>query len=527
MLRLRHGCLAVLVALAAGCSQYSGYYQKSAEREILEILESKRDYAVDRWQKNARMPEPEKAPAPVRSEGNPGEVRVLSLREALRIATQNNRSFKSQRESLELAALSLALERRNFGPVISNTISYVCTQTRSADGSRTNTGTGRADLSVSQILPTGGKVTVSSDGSKVTDRRSGGPSTYSHDITVSFEQPLLRGAGREVAYENLTQAERDVVYALRDFELFRQDFSLQVLTKYYAILRQKQVVENSRHTLEQFRFLRQRSDALFKVGKVRTIDRYRAKQEELTASNNLITEQETLSALLDDFKVLLGLPISARIDVENVRPEATAARIDLKSALSAALHNRLDLKTLVEQVEDAERGVRIARNGLLPDLDLSASYTVGGSRTGDTSTFYRDRSRSVGIALSLPLDKVADRNAYKRALIRWHRQVRALTLARDNIRVQVLNTYRRLRRLENSVRIQKANLELAGKRVENAKLRFEAGELGNRDVVEAQSAKLRAQNALIRAILDYEVTRLQLKRDIGILFLDQDGMWKE
>jgi len=527
MFRPRCCCLAVLAALSAGCSSYYTYYQKSAEREILEILESKRDYAVDRWQKNAKMPEPEKAPAPVKTEGNPGEARVLSLRDALRIATQNNRSFKSQRESVDLAALSAALERHNFGPVISNTISYVSTQTSSADGSRTNTGTGRADFSVRQILPTGGTLRASSAGTKVTDRRNGGPSTYSHDITVSFEQPLLRGAGREVAYEGLTQAERDVVYALRDFELFRQDFSLEVLMKYYAILRQKQVVENSRHTLEQFTFLRKRSDALFEVGKVATIDRYRAKQEELTASNNLITEEETLSASLDDFKVLLGLPVSARIDVEDTRPEVKAAHIDLKSALGAALHNRLDLKTVVEQLEDAERRLRISRNGLLPDLDLSASYTIGGTKTGDVSTFYRDRSRSLGIALSLPLDKVSDRNAYKRALINRHRQMRFLTLSRDHIKVEVLNTYRRLRRLENSIRIQKANLELAEKRVENAKLRFEAGELGNRDVVEAQSAKLRAQNALIRAILDYEVARLQLKRDIGILFLDSDGMWKK
>ena len=63
--------------------------------------------------------------------------------------------------------------------------------------------------------------------------------------------------------------------------------------------------------------------------------------------------------------------------------------------------------------------------------------------------------------------------------------------------------------------------------MENAKTRFEAGQLGNRDVVEAQADWLRAQNALVEAILDHEVARLQLKKDIGILFITPNGTWKE
>jgi outer membrane protein TolC len=517
-----------LAALAAGCSSYANYYERSADREVSAILSSKQPEAVDRWQENARFPKPEpppEAPEPARMEtpeSEESEPRVLSLADAVRTAFGNNRSFKTEAETLYLAALSASLERRNYGPILTNTIEYVYSNGPGTDAD----GALAASLGVSKIVPSGGTVSAETTGSVDDNYEGGASSTYSHDVTLSFEQPLLKGFGYEAAYEDLTQAERDVIYALRTFELFRQDFAIDVLARYYRILRQKSVVENSRSTLERFTFLRKRSDALFNIGRVTAIDKFRAAQEELVASNELIAEQETLEALLDDFKVFLGLPTETNLDIEDVTPEMKQANIDLKSAIEAALVNRLDLKTDKDQLEDAERKVRVARNGLLPDLDLSASVTVAGSKTGGDPEPYAG-SHSVGLALSLPLDKVPDRNTYKRALITRNRRRRTLELARDNVKVEVLNSYRRLRRLANSVRIQRANVTLAEKRVQNAQLRFFAGTLGNRDVVEAQSAKLRAQNALIGAILDYEIARLQLKRDIGIFFLHKDGLWKE
>ena len=521
MLRQVCGGLAAVAILVGGCAWHEAGYVASAEREIREILESKRHDAVGRWQKNAKIPKPAKEPEPVQAKAG-GKVRVLSLRGALKVATKNNRNFQSQIETLHLAALSASLQRRNFGPIIDNTISYVFSNSPST----TATGAFSAGIGVSKILPSGGTIDASTTGTIDDDYEGGGATTYGHGISVTFEQPLLRGFGREVAYETLTQAERNVVYALRDFELFRQDFSIDVLRKYYGILRQKQVAENSRQTLERFTFLKRRSEALFDIGKVSAIDKFRAAQEELTARNNLITEEETLASLVDDFKIFLGLPTAAGLDIEDVRPKMQAANIDLKSAIAAAVYNRLDLRTSAQRLEDAERGVRNARNGLLPELGLTASLGLAGTKVGGDRVPY-EGAHSVGIALTLPLDKTADRNAYMRALIERRRRERALTLDTDNVKLNVLNTYRRLRRLATSVKIQDANVKLADRRVKNAELRFQLGQLGNRDVVEAQAAKLGAQNALIRAILDYEIARLQLKRDIGILFLDPDGVWKE
>jgi len=521
MLKCECMLLASLIAISSGCASYYSTYEASADRVVREILESKRHAAVDRWQKNPKLPAPEPDVATASPDAVSGQTRTLSLRDALQIAREKNRDYKTEVETLYLSALAASLQRHNFGPVLSNTISYVYSDGAAIAGS----GVASAALGVSKIIPTGGALEATVSGAVDDDYEGSTLTVVSKGLSVSFDQPLLKGSGREVAYENLTQAERDVVYALRDFEIFRQDFTITVLRRYYAILRQKRVVENSRRTLDRFIFLRKRSDALFNVGKVSAIDKFRAAQEELTASNDLITEQESLKSLLDDFKLFLGMPPSASIDIEDIQPEAKSANIELRSAIAAALHNRLDLKNSQEQVEDAERSVRIAKNGLLPDLDLTAGWALDSARTARRTVY--EGSHSVGLSLVLPLDKVADRNSLRRAQITLQRRQRSYDLAQDNVRLDVLNTYRRLRRLANSVRIEKANVALAERRVQNSQLRFEAGTLGNRDVVEAQSAKLRAQNNLIRAILDYEIARLQLKRDIGILFIRPDGTWQE
>ncbi len=557
--------VAIAVGLS-GCRSYYGGHRMRAEREIEKILSRQRHEAVDKHQENVRYPDPAPEepeleivpelgegpgaeqdgeaepgaaagnevngeldidPPLVRGDPEDAEVHTLSLRDAMRTATLNNRNFMSQIETVQIAALDAIRQRRNFGPIISNTLSYVYSDSRVfSDSDRTTTrGDLTGSLGVRQIVPSGGQIEATTSGS-IRDDWITTDTTYRQDIDVSFRQPLLRGLGYDIAYEDLTQAERNVVYALRDFELFRQDFTIDVLRRYYRILQQKQVVENSERTYDQFRFLRERSEALFDVGRVSALDMFRAAQQELTAHNRLIGEQETLASLLDEFKVFLGLPVAVAIDVEMIEPEMRPVEIDLPSAVSAALHNRLDLKTTDERRQDAERRVRVARNNLLPDLDLEARAGADATKNSGEPTTYR-RQHSLGVTLSLPLDKIPERTRYKESLITLRRRERGYEERRDEIRVEVMNTYRRLQRLANSIRIQQTNVDLAERRVRNAHLRFEAGEIGTRDVVEAESDQLDARNELIRAILDYEVARLQLKRDIGILFIDSDGMWRE
>jgi outer membrane protein TolC len=97
----------------------------------------------------------------------------------------------------------------------------------------------------------------------------------------------------------------------------------------------------------------------------------------------------------------------------------------------------------------------------------------------------------------------------------------------DELVVSVQSTFRELERRKQSVEIQKELIADQEKNVRIAQLLFEQGDNSNRDVVEAQQSLLDAKNSLIREQVSYEIARLGLLRDLGVLFVDENGVFKE
>ena len=68
---------------------------------------------------------------------------------------------------------------------------------------------------------------------------------------------------------------------------------------------------------------------------------------------------------------------------------------------------------------------------------------------------------------------------------------------------------------------------MAQKRVSSTNMALEAGRAKIRDILEAQEALLSAQNELTAAVIKYRMSELELQRDIGLLNVDEKGLWQE
>jgi hypothetical protein len=170
-------------------------------------------------------------------------ARILSLQEALKLAVQYSRVYQNNREQLYLTALSLTISRHQFTPIFSGGGSGTyAVQTEQTFALNPDTGqidpvfsdnlaeqrsvhaTGNAG--VSWLVRDVGKLSAAF----TTDFLrflAGSPNTMtSSQIGATLTRPLLRNAGYKADIENLTQAERDLLYGLRDFVRFRKDFSV-------------------------------------------------------------------------------------------------------------------------------------------------------------------------------------------------------------------------------------------------------------------------------------------------------------
>ena len=57
-------------------------------------------------------------------------------------------------------------------------------------------------------------------------------------------------------------------------------------------------------------------------------------------------------------------------------------------------------------------------------------------------------------------------------------------------------------------------------------IRYEAGELANRDLLEARQSLVDARNSLINLKADHFIRSLRLLRNLRLLFIDDEGMWR-
>ena len=86
---------------------------------------------------------------------------------------------------------------------------------------------------------------------------------------------------------------------------------------------------------------------------------------------------------------------------------------------------------------------------------------------------------------------------------------------------------RTLRSSESSLKIQEQIAASEEKNVRVARMRFESGEISNRDLTDALTALADARDRLIREKANVETARTRLLRDLGVLVLDEEGTWRE
>ena len=99
-------------------------------------------------------------------------------------------------------------------------------------------------MGVSQLFKTGGRLSVSlaNDLLRYFIGKPAGVARNSaiDTISVDLAQPLLRGFGRnDPNVENLTQAERNVVYAIRSYSQYQNQFAVNIVNDYFSLLGQK------------------------------------------------------------------------------------------------------------------------------------------------------------------------------------------------------------------------------------------------------------------------------------------------
>jgi outer membrane protein TolC len=444
----------------------------------------------------------------------------LNFFDALQFGVQHSRPYQQQMEDLYLQALDVTLQRHLFSPrpFAGGSLLYTGAQ-GDAQYKAALSSTLRAG--VRQKLPYGGEVVAQGLVGFVNALDGNATSGETAEVVLSGTVPLLRGAGM-VNLEPLISEERSLVYQVRNFENFRRDFVISVSQQYFRLLNLQQSVLNRRLNYASYITLTERSRALYKAGRVAFLELQRSLQELLSAEDSLITAQETYFSALDDFKLLLGMPTEQALEIVPVELDVKLPKVAEAEAVDLAFKYRLDLQTLRDQTEDARRKVSNARNGLLPDLNLSGDTRFGNRNDAVASSLdSRTATYSARLDLDLPVDRLAERNVYRASLINVRRAQRDFEDLQDRIASDVRESLRLMQESQLSLQIQRQGIDLAERRVENAYTLLRSGKsTSTRDLVEAQNSLLQARDRFETARATLQINVLRFLRNSGTLRLD-------
>lgn len=538
----------------AGCRTQQDY-KVEADEKVYKIIGQK-------WRKefgsqvNYKISDTEPSPNDIQIDKVVPASGILTLPQAVALATTYNRQYQLEKELLYISALDLMLFRHEFEPQFFGTARGGYAKAGGEDITTLETGVESERLvqelierrfdpedllnrptstgiGFNQLLSTGAIIgtEIAIGWWRILAGDMAGE-TLASILRINVVQPLLRGSDRAVVMENLTQAERNTLYQLRTFNRFRKTLVVSIINQYYTVLLQHDFVKNARNNYEALEGLHKRMEKLVKAGRVPRYELERISQEKLQGWDILIQAEKTYKQQLDEFKIALGLPTTAEFQLDDreltVLRKAGLPKPDFSEAdaIDTTLSLRLDLANSADFIVDAYRKIAVAADGFNAGLNVTAKVGIPSKDiTSDAKIF--DDNIETFLELDLPLDRALEQNIYRKALITFNQRKREYEEARDLTTLQVRQAYRDLMEAARRHRVQLESLELAQERYRNTLLLLQYGRANTRRVLNAQADLFDAQNAATEALVAYNIATLNFYRDTGVLQVRPDGMWEK
>lgn len=275
----------------------------------------------------------------------------LTLEDIIHLTLLNSREYQTQKELLYRVSLRLSLERYayelKFSPFNNGTdVNWNHTRVGGTTVNGLNIGT---NFQVDKVLATGGDLVARFANNVVLtfNGPQGFAADVGSDLFLNINQTIFQ---RDVRFESITQSERDVVYAARDFIRFRKDLFVQLASQYYALIRTyRQVQIDAQNYFTLVRAFHQ-SAAEYRAGLLPRFQLDQVEQNVLSGRRGLIATCNSLEVALDNLKLRMGLPTETHINIDLTELEQLTKRDEL--SVTGELIRRIRQRLIEERTAE-------------------------------------------------------------------------------------------------------------------------------------------------------------------------------
>jgi len=478
-------------------------------------------------------------------------VLSLTLDDAVARALKNNLDIAVQAYNPELAAGQLLKAREMFLPQFSLSFGSDHSESPSywwLQGQGTSIDKlSNYSASVTETIPTGGSVSLSLQNYRSETNQSFqliNP-RYGTTLTVSLTQPLLRNFGLKIARRQILAAETNLEIADVELQAAALDTIYLVQEAYWNLVYAIDSLQVKRQSLELGRDLLAKNKKEVEFGQMAPIEILSAeaavaqREADLIQAEALITRsQEVLKSILN---IAAGDAGPNTVVEPSDRPGFQGVSLNQDEAIDNAIRNRPDLQALRKTLENKSLNLTVARNQMLPSLDLTFSYSspgisgdqlkylnddpflgvIIGKIPGSAGDSFKDAFKflynnwSVGLTVSFPLANALTRADYAYAKADLAQSEARLRSLRQKADLEVSDAIRTVETNAKRIEAYRLARELAEKSLEAEQKKLAVGMSTNYFVLDFQDRLASARSVELRAKIDYILSVARLEKATG------------
>jgi outer membrane protein len=477
----------------------------------------------------------------------PGAIVELGLDDAVERALDRNLDIAVERLNPQMFDFSIAALDANYRPTFTSNFGlrsqsqFPRSQTAGADMLVTDTLTGNTGFS-QNVKWGGGSFALAFNNNR--QAQSDAFATRNPAINANFSaayvQPLLRnfridGTRAQLRITHLNQQISEVTLRATIARTL-----VNVRNAYWDLVFAIQAAEVAEGSLALASKLVEDNQARVEVGTLAPLDVVQAQAEQ---ANRRQTVATTAAARRTAELALKRLIVNGTDDplwtasIEPIdRPTYASSAIDVADAVRRALSTRTDLETARRQIQVNDISLRNLVDQQLPGLDLSASYGLAGvggptfirgSQLGGTiletiPSGYSDALRilgkrdaptwNFGLSFNYPIGTSPAEANTARARLQQRQTIAQQRSLELQIATEVTNAALQVEAGRERLQAAQAALTLMERRLGAEQSRFDVGLSTNFFVVQAQRDLRDAQNAELRALLDYRRAQVDFER---------------
>lgn len=440
-------------------------------------------------------------------------------------AVSNNKSLLMAGQKKVAASYTRKSAATNYLPKVSATGAYMYTSRElsllSDEQKHTlsNIGTGLSAM-VPNLAPMSSTINSVDQGvvdALHTDTRNAGI------VAVTLTQPIYMG-GKIRAYNKITQYAEEAAGTLYDKEL--QDIIVDVDEAYWnlvALYSKKKLAEGYKALVDK---LEGDVEKLVKEGMATKADLLSVKVKVNEAGVTLIQVNNGIELSRMNLCRICGLDMNEPVEVEDAIDEKNQnanimGQVDMFSSKSDNLvqqaeSNRKELQALGLQNRIYDEKIKLARAEYLPKVALMGGYLASNPSVFNSFERKMKGMWNVGITLNVPILTWGDRS-YKvksaKAEALMHRY--ETEEVKEKIELQVNQCRQKLQESMERYQTTLRSVDEAEENLRYANLGMKEGVITLSNVMEAQTAWLKAKSEWVNAQVDVRLANLYLRKAVG------------